>query len=324
MYDEKTGIFRLRFDDAVQISATLIDNLPKLRSILYKNAFVAELQAGQCYAVDNHRFLHGRTSFTGSRELLRVLAYPHPAPSRKCILFDVDGTLCNCPELSIDAFYRCISDVSGKDIRHDNTNVNLHGQTDLSLVRDILEYHKIEGEAITPVVRSFFDLHPVYMSQSIDKGFQASRCVKILETLEWLATQRENSDHEVCIGLLTGNSRANTILKLTAAGIPINAFDFNISSFGNTCSSRLSLFQHSVKKIESKYCEPVEAADIMLVGDTPLDVKCAKAVGCRVVAVATGNYAMEDLKAHDPDIVCESLEEATDYMRYFLSGRLRQ
>jgi len=184
MYDEKTGIFRLRFDDAVQMSATLIENLPKLRSIIYQNAFVAELQVGQCYVVDNHRFLHGRTSFTGSRELLRVLAYPHPATSCKSVLFNVDGTLCNCPELSIDAFYRCISDVSGKDIRHDNTEVNLHGQTDLSLVRDILEFHKIDGEAIRPVVQNFFDLHPIYMSQSIEKGLQASRCVKTLETLE--------------------------------------------------------------------------------------------------------------------------------------------
>jgi alpha-ketoglutarate-dependent taurine dioxygenase len=72
----------------------LIGNFPQLRFIIYENPFTVELFPGQSYIVDNHRFLHSRTSFNGTRELLRVLAHPHPAKTCKFILFDVDGTIC--------------------------------------------------------------------------------------------------------------------------------------------------------------------------------------------------------------------------------------
>lgn len=67
IFDTQTGVLRFRFDDGIQLSASLVDALPVLRRFIYEYARPIPLKPGQCYIVDNHRFLHGRTSFTGAR-----------------------------------------------------------------------------------------------------------------------------------------------------------------------------------------------------------------------------------------------------------------
>ena len=54
----------------------------------------------------------------------------------------------------------------------------------------------------------------------------------------------------------------------------------------------------------------------MLVGDTPLYVSCAKAASLRL----RGNYGMDELKTCGPDIVCNRLPDAMDFMKRFLES----
>jgi phosphoglycolate phosphatase-like HAD superfamily hydrolase len=63
----------------------------------------------------------------------------------------------------------------------------------------------------------------------------------------------------------------------------------------------------------------VPAENIVLVGDTPRDIACARAGGTRVVAVATGNFSRSDLEAHDPDVVLDDLQD-TDQVLAALLG----
>lgn len=310
IYDEQTGILRFRFDDGIQLAASLVDNFKKLTELVYKNAFVVRLEPGQCYIADNHRVLHGRCRFTGARELLRVLADPHPVVCPKFVLFDVDGTLCRAEALSIDAYYRCLSDITGCSITNENTKVNLHGQTDLSLLRCILTHHGYGRDDIEVYVPRFLQAHSEYLQQSLATGLPSVACPQVTETLTWLALQYDRSSRKVSVGLLTGNSQQNALLKIKAADIPTECFNLEISSFGNEHTTRASLVQHSIRKIRSKYRVPVQASDIILIGDTPLDIRCAKDTGCRVVAVATGNYDRDCLAAYAPDVLCKALPEA--------------
>ena len=319
LYNESTRTLRFRFDDGIQLSASLIDQFPKLRAIIFEHAHVISLEPGQSYVVDNHRFLHGRTSFTGSRELLRVLAYQYPSASDtiKPILFDVDGTLCRSEALSIDAYYRCVSDVVGKTITNENTKVNLHGQTDLSLLQDILRYHDLNASEISSVVHDFFDIHPQYLETSLAEGFRSESCPEVSDMLDWLAMQQREhapSRPTVPIGLLTGNSRPNALLKIRAAGLDPSLFDLSISSFGDKHSTRLELLQNSISMLKAHYGTPVPAANIVLVGDTPLDIECAKQAGCAVIAVTTGNYTHDQLASLQPDVICDRLPEAKDFL----------
>ena len=311
IFEEKSGIIRFRFDGGIQLSASMVESFSKLREIIYQNALVVSLQLGQGYILDNHRYLHGRTSFSGSRELLRALVdIPSSTRNAKAILFDIDGTLCRSEELSIDAYYSCISDVVGKHVTHENTPVNLHGRTDLGLLNDILDYHKVDANS--QVVEKFLQLHPQYLERSLSKGFLSVSCPGAKETLDWLVKEKAKRS-SLYLGLLTGNSHSNALLKLRAAGIEVGIFDLEISSFGDSHQNRLSLFQDSLSKLQENFGSHICASDVVVVGDTPLDIECAKQSGCSVIAVATGNYTVEELALFQPDFVCNQLIEAKEF-----------
>ncbi len=50
---------------------------------------------------------------------------------------------------------------------------------------------------------------------------------------------------------------------------------------------------------------------LLVVGDTPLDIRCARAIGAKVLAVATGGATLEELKEHNPDWVVPDLTHVT-------------
>jgi phosphoglycolate phosphatase-like HAD superfamily hydrolase len=55
---------------------------------------------------------------------------------------------------------------------------------------------------------------------------------------------------------------------------------------------------------------PVDPARVWVIGDTPLDVQCARAVGANAVAVATGWTPLDELHATGADLVLEHLGDA--------------
>ncbi|KAF4157931.1 hypothetical protein CNMCM6069_004810 [Aspergillus lentulus] len=313
IFDRRRGILRFRFDDSIQLSASMVSRFSRLQDIIYENASVVSLQPGQGYILDNHRYLHGRASFSGSRELLRVLVKPHAPRREMVVLFDIDGTLCRSEELSIDAYFSCVSAVVGKTITHANTPVNLHGQTDLSLLHSILDYYGVDDKSL--LTETFFQLHPQYLEDSNARGLPAVPCPGAKEMLGWLTEYRDKHCYPpIHIGLLTGNSRPNALLKLRAAGIDTSIFDLEISSFGDVHPDRHTLFQDSFAKLQACYGLGINAHDIIIVGDTPLDVECAKQSGCSVIAVATGSYKVDDLALLQPDFCCSQLPEAKDFL----------
>jgi phosphoglycolate phosphatase-like HAD superfamily hydrolase len=50
---------------------------------------------------------------------------------------------------------------------------------------------------------------------------------------------------------------------------------------------------------------------MVIIGDTPADIHCGRALNVRAIGVATGRYSVSDLSAHDPAAVFATLE-ATD------------
>ena len=317
LFEETSSLLRFRFDNGIRLSNQLADRFSLLRQIIYDHAYAVALSPGQSYMVDNHRFLHGRTSFKGARELLRVLAYPHTYQSVKPILFDVDGTLCRSEALSIDAYFRCISDLTSMSITNENTKVNLHGATDKSLLHAILRYHGLREEEIESVAKVFFQIHSYYLQASLARGFKSQPCPEVQNVLKWLdnkSHEQGNTKPQVPVGLLTGNSQENALLKIKASGIDPSIFDLTISSFGDKHDTRFGLVKDSMHRIEEQYGKFVNAEDITLIGDTPLDIECAKQAHCGVIAVSTGNYTRDQLRPLHPDIVCETLPEAKPYL----------
>lgn len=202
-----------------------------------------------------------------------------------------------------------MSSVTGKVITHQNTNIPLHGQTDLSLARATLKYHNFSADACENFVKEFLTVHPTFLEESCRNGIKSEACPHITEVLDMVGEKKKNGDG-ISVGLLTGNSQAGALVKIKAAGLPVEVFDMEISSFGDKYQSRTELFHNSARKIEAKVGGPLRVTDVMLVGDTPLDILSAKEVGCKIIAVATGSYEVNVLAQYQPQYVVTELGDA--------------
>ena len=57
--------------------------------------------------------------------------------------------------------------------------------------------------------------------------------------------------------------------------------------------------------------------ELVVIGDTPNDVRCARAIGAYSVAVPTGNTSIDVLRAAEPDVLVETLEDTAPILKLF-------
>ncbi len=69
---------RLRMDDLIEYSPDIAPWLPALTAAIDLHTIKFALQPGHGYVLHNHRWLHGRTAFTGDRVMYRLSLNPHP------------------------------------------------------------------------------------------------------------------------------------------------------------------------------------------------------------------------------------------------------
>lgn len=118
-------------------------------------------------------------------------------------------------------------------------------------------------------------------------------------------------DDAVTQGLLTGNYEQTGLMKIRAAGLDPD--DFPVRAWGNESPIDPPKREHLVPVALNRYRgltdRNVPAHHVTIVGDTPHDIRCAKAHGCRSVAVATGQYTLEQLASHAPDLLVPTLAD---------------
>ena len=117
---------------------------------------------------------------------------------------------------------------------------------------------------------------------------------------------------QVFLALLTGNCEEGARIKL-------EHFDlwkfFRCGAFGDDVHDRAELFQQAIIRAEACGASSVHPRDVLVVGDTVLDVACAVAAGARSVAVATGPSGVDVLRASGADEVVEDLSDTERFLR---------
>lgn len=119
------------------------------------------------------------------------------------------------------------------------------------------------------------------------------------------------SDREaIVLGLLTGNFA-------DAARIKLEHFDlwryFRCGAFGDDTHDRNTLVPVAIEAARALGVVH-DAHEVIVVGDTPLDVACARAGGAVAVAVATGGYDPHVLEATGADYVFEDLSDVDRFL----------
>ena len=218
-----------------------------------------------------------------------------PWAAADAYLFDIDGTLLNTRDgVHYYAFrntLRAFFDIDGTI-----DGVPVHGNTDLGILRAVLQREGIGGdefEAKLPnVIRHMCD-----EVQRNAAGIRVELCPSIPELLARLHKAGR------LLGIVSGNLETIGWAKLEAAGL--NRY-FSFGSFSDRRELREEIFQHGIE--EARRILGAEAS-VMVVGDTPSDIQAARKVGIPIVSVATGIFPREELSSLGPDYCVSSCTE---------------
>ena len=107
------------------------------------------------------------------------------------------------------------------------------------------------------------------------------------------------------MGLLTGNHARGAQLKLAHYGL---WQEFAMGAFGGQYQDRAEVARDALLQGE-KLIAGLQPGEILVIGDTERDIQCARAIGARVLAVATGANTVSELESFGPDWVTEDLAQ---------------
>lgn len=216
-------------------------------------------------------------------------------PAAQAYLFDIDGTLLNSRDgVHYNSFRNALREVYGIETRLDN--IPVHGNTDVGIIRAILEKagraHELEAE-----LPRILDLMRSEVEKNI-AGINAEVCPSVRELIQELHNQ------EKILGVASGNLESIGWAKIAAAGL--RPF-FRLGSFSDTRERREDIFRHGIEQartlLSKKLADKFDPdAVICVIGDTPFDILAARANNVPVVAVATGIYSYDDLLAYQPNL----------------------
>jgi phosphoglycolate phosphatase-like HAD superfamily hydrolase len=212
------------------------------------------------------------------------------------ILFDIDGTLVRTGGAGKAAMESALVEAFGVTELRDG--VPYSGRTDVAIGRDLLRAHGIDP---TPEnQRKLRDAYLANLPNSLrTKG--GTVCPGIPELLAAVAGRPG-----VVLGLLTGNVRQGAQVKLGHFGL----WDFfACGGFGDEHHDRDDVARSALACVREHVGRPVDPSEVWVIGDTPLDVSCARAIGANAVAVATGWHPLEELAGHKPDFVFSDLSD---------------
>jgi len=175
--------------------------------------------------------------------------------------------------------------------------------TDSGIVASILNKHKIP--ATNENVSAFLDSYVHFLSLELPRR-KGKLLPGVLELLE-----RLKSRPHVVLALLTGNVARGARLKLEHYGV-WHFFEFG--AFADDHSDRNELGRFARARAKEKQGREFVASEIDIIGDTPRDIECGKALGARTIAVATGRWDRDELAKHQPDFVIDDLSNVETIM----------
>jgi phosphoglycolate phosphatase-like HAD superfamily hydrolase len=219
-------------------------------------------------------------------------------------LFDIDGTLLASGGAGKTAMEQALAEEFGVAV--DDHKVPFSGRTDRAITRDLF---RVYGIADTPEnLRRYLDCY-LGMLPGCLHSHQGRILPGIAELLELLA-QRGH----VHLGLLTGNVREGARLKLNHYGL----YEFfSFGGFGDEHFDRDDVAREALAVARTHAGPDVNLERFWVIGDTPLDIQCARAIGARVAAVATGWHSLQELAAAQPDVVLTDLSDPAPLLAYW-------
>lgn len=202
----------------------------------------------------------------------------------RLILFDIDGTLLTGGPAR-EAFRRALLRVY-----HTEGAIETHsfaGKTDPQIARELLGGAGLSAEEIVQGMPALWDAYLAELRAGL-----VERPMRMLPGVPELVGALAGRDSAVALGLVTGNIAEGARLKLDSAGIEHH---FPVGSYGSDAERRSELPPIAIRRASEHWQVPFAGEDVVLVGDTPLDMESGRRHGVRTVGVATGRHDLETL-----------------------------
>ncbi len=227
----------------------------------------------------------------------------------KLLLFDIDLTLIDSARSGRRAMTVAFEKLFG--IKDGMDKVNFAGRTDRAIFRDALihqgmEWQKEKEENFKGVY--FEQLKIEIAKPNSEKHLEPG----VLELLNELSKREDN-----VLGLLTGNWHEGAQMKLEHFNL-YHFFEFG--AFADDSENRNELPQFATQRFSEKTALSISPENVFIIGDTPLDIACAKSFRAKSVAVVTGFFSYEDLEAAQPDFLFADFSVIQSFLKILESG----
>ncbi len=207
----------------------------------------------------------------------------------RLVLFDIDGTLVHTGHAGTNAFAKTFA--TEFDLHHGSEKMKFAGRTDVSLVR---EFFKIHGLDESPAhFRQFFARY-VFWLDHILAGSTGHACPGVFELIRDL----QALPNPPMLGLLTGNIQLGAEIKLRAFGLWEK---FQFGGFADDHEDRNHIAVAALERGRRVLGKDLQPQEVVVIGDTPFDVKCGKFIGAKTLAVATGGSKLAELQTTAAD-----------------------
>ncbi|MFO7904271.1 MAG: HAD family hydrolase [Planctomycetota bacterium] len=220
-------------------------------------------------------------------------------------LFDIDGTLIKTGGAGGTALLEAFGAVFGVS---EPEAVPFSGRTDRGIARNLFRRHDVpdsvenwellRGEYLRRL-RHYLPLFPGQVLPGVE------------QLLDRLARHAN-----IAVGLLTGNTCQGARLKLEYYQL---MHHFSFGGYGDAHADRDRVAQEALAACREHWKGYGESDQVWVVGDTPLDIQCARAIGAKGLAVATGWHDYKSLEEAQPDLLLHDLQETEAILAHMCS-----
>lgn len=215
------------------------------------------------------------------------------------LFWDIDGTLLTTGRAGIIAWEDAAREILNETV--DFSTLKTAGLTDVEIAAQICrKYERESGQRYAAKLLEAYERRlPDCLPQRAGKVLDG-----VIEVLEHFSQRRD-----VYSLLLTGNTRRGAKAKLSYYGL--DRF-FPFGAFADGCGDRPSIARKGLQLLEF-LLDGVRIQDVFIIGDTPHDISCGKAIGAKTIAVASGVYDKDQLASFDPWLVLDKLPPPADF-----------
>jgi phosphoglycolate phosphatase len=226
------------------------------------------------------------------------------------ILFDIDATLITTKGAGIHAMVD-----AGRRLHHPGFSadgVEFAGRLDPLILVDLLAANDID-----PTPGAVGQMRGGY-GEALAARLEEGRVSRALPGVVALVAELSGMKDRATLGLLTGNFAETGSMKLHKAGIDPDGFPIRVwgDDSPHDPPARDHLPGVAIERVSEAWGRPARGEEVVVIGDTPHDIACARAHGCRVLAVATGKFSAEELSHADETV--ESLGDIEAVMRWIM------